>query len=188
LAKILKNNEEATSFCGTPEYLAPEMLVANGYDKAVDWWAVGTLMYEMLVGVTPFFNRNQNVLLQKIQTAKVVFPDRKRYKIDYSDDMQDLIRKLLEKDRTKRLGAGPEDYKDILAHQFFADIDMDKLEAQTLKPPYVPSIKKDDYSKYFDVEDGQSLEQTVMNEKSKTLINQKNAENLFADFDKPQNN
>ena len=130
MAKILKNNEEATSFCGTPEYLAPEMLGNNSYDKAVDWWACGILMYEMLIGVTPFFNRNQNILLQKIQTSKVVFPDRKRYKIDFSDEFQDLVNRLLEKDRTKRIGSGQEDYLEIMNHPFFKDIDIAKIEAQ----------------------------------------------------------
>ena len=61
------------------------MINQTGHDKAVDWWALGILMYEMLIGCTPFFNKNKNTLLSKIQTAKVVFPDRKKYKIDYSD-------------------------------------------------------------------------------------------------------
>ena len=95
LAKILKNNEEATSFCGTPEYISPELVEKKAYDKNVDWWAVGVLIYEMLIGVTPFFNRNQNVLMSKIQSANFVFPDRNKYKIDYSDEVQDLVVKLL---------------------------------------------------------------------------------------------
>merc|ERR1719238_1176212 len=100
------------SYCGTPEYLAPEMISHAGHDKTVDWWALGILIYEMLIGVTPFFNKNKNTLLTKIQTAKVVFPDRKRYKIDYSDEMMDLIVKLLDKDKTTRLGAEG-DWKEI---------------------------------------------------------------------------
>lgn len=64
---MLKNDEEAISFCGTPEYLAPEMVLQQGHDKNVDWWAVGVLIYEMLIGVSPFYNRNKNTLFKKIK-------------------------------------------------------------------------------------------------------------------------
>ena len=105
LAKILKDDQESMSYCGTPEYLAPEMVSNEGHDKAVDWWSLGVLMYEMLIGVTPFFNKNKSVLLQKIQTTSVVFPDRKKYKIDYSDELMDLILRLLDKNKSTRLGS-----------------------------------------------------------------------------------
>jgi serine/threonine protein kinase len=59
LAKILPGNELATSYCGTPEYLAPEMVGLSGHDMTVDWWALGILIYEMLIGVTPFYNKNR---------------------------------------------------------------------------------------------------------------------------------
>lgn len=65
------------SYCGTPEYLAPEMVSGEGHDFTVDWWALGILIYEMLIGVTPFFNKNRQLLQSKIKHARVVFPDRK---------------------------------------------------------------------------------------------------------------
>ena len=91
LAKMLQPTEMATSYCGTPEYLAPEMVSNAGHDKSVDWWAVGVLIYEMLIGVTPFFNRNRQVLMSKIKHSRIVFPDRRTYRISYSDDIVDLI-------------------------------------------------------------------------------------------------
>lgn len=139
LAKMLKDTEEATSFCGTPEYLAPEMVTQEGHDKAVDWWAIGVLMYEMLIGVTPFFNKNKNMLLTKIKNSKVIFPDRKKYKIDYSDDLMDIINKLLDKNKSTRLGSQG-DAKEILAHPFFKDLNLVELEQQTLTPPFMPKI------------------------------------------------
>ena len=102
------------------------MVTQSGHDKTVDWWALGVLIYEMLIGVTPFFNKNKNMLLMKIKNSKVIFPDRKKYKIEYSDEIMDLISQLLEKDKSKRLGSN-DDFREIIKHPAFANIDFDKL-------------------------------------------------------------
>jgi len=85
LAKTFSEGDLAKTFAGTPEYLAPEMINKQGHDYSVDWWAVGILMYEMLIGVTPFYSRSLNILFKKINTQPVVFPDKKLYKVEYSD-------------------------------------------------------------------------------------------------------
>lgn len=142
LAKMLAQDELSMSFCGTPEYLAPEMVAHVGHDKNVDWWALGVLIYEMLIGVTPFYNRNRNMLLMKIKNSKVIFPDKNKYKIEYSDEIQDIICKLLNKDKTKRLGFKG-DGKEIMAHPFFKSIDFEKILKRQVKPPFIPDLSKD---------------------------------------------
>ena len=91
LGSKLNDGVESMSFCGTPEYLSPEMIAETGHNKNVDWWSLGVIMYELLIGVTPFFNKNKNLMFDKIRFSKVVFPDRKIFKIDFSDELMDLI-------------------------------------------------------------------------------------------------
>lgn len=128
LAKAVSNSELANSFCGTAEYLAPEMLIGNGHDYTVDWWALGILIYEMIVGIPPFFHRNKHRMYFLIRESPVNFPDPIRHKITVSPEAQDLIVKLLDKNRKSRLGNNGMD--EILAHPWFADIDKDQLLAK----------------------------------------------------------
>mmetsp|Transcript_13216 Transcript_13216/g.9285 ORF Transcript_13216/g.9285 Transcript_13216/m.9285 type:complete len:103 (-) Transcript_13216:259-567(-) len=102
------------------------MLAGTGHDMTVDYWAVGILIYEMMFGVTPFFNRNKHVLQSKIKNSKIVFPDKSRYVIEYSDECVDIVTSLLKKKRDDRLGT-TNGAKEIINHPFFKDIDMTKL-------------------------------------------------------------
>jgi len=99
LAKFVENGEMANSFCGTAEYLAPEMLIGNGHDYTVDWWALGILIYEMIVGIPPFFNRNKHKMYNLIKSGSINFPDPIKHKIFVSEDAKDIICKLLNKDK-----------------------------------------------------------------------------------------
>ncbi len=81
------------------EYFAPEVIRKTGYDKSIDFWAVGCMIYKMLFGISPFHHKNRNQLMQKIQYKEPVFPDRATYGLQYSDQVVDLIQKLLSKDK-----------------------------------------------------------------------------------------
>lgn len=180
LAKMLQEDEVTMSFCGTPEYLAPEMAAHQGHDKTVDWWALGVLTYEMLIGVTPFFNKNRNMLLMKIKNSKVIFPDRTQYKIDYSDEIKDFITKLLNKDRRKRLGANG--LNEVISHPCFANIDMRKLMSKQMEPPFLPDKSALLDLKFFNKKQSpQDLLDTVVPQQKARKV-EKNQE-AFKDFD-----
>lgn len=162
LAKILKDEEEAMTFWGTPEYIAPEVIGRKGHDKAVDWWALGVIIYEMLIGVTPFYNKNRNMMLSKIQFAKIIFPDKKRYKIEYSDEVQNLICQLLVKKKEKRLGS-INDAEEVLEHQWFKDVDTKSILNKDITPPFTPVLKDDSDTKYYKIgRSGISMADTII--------------------------
>lgn len=97
---LAKQAKTSNSFCGTPEYISPEMLLGTGHDHTSDWWALGILIYEMLTGIPPFYDKNRNLMFLKIEKAKIRWPDPERHGIGVSDVGKDIIKKLLCKDKT----------------------------------------------------------------------------------------
>jgi serine/threonine protein kinase len=123
------------TLCGTPEYLAPEMLLNKGHGKPIDWWTLGIITYEMLVGIDPFSDDDPMLVSQKILKGKIKFPT------GFDSNAKSLIKHLVEGDITKRYGnlkAGPEDVKN---HKFFKTIDWTKLKSRGLTMPYIPKVK-----------------------------------------------
>ena len=169
LAKIATKNELANSFCGTAEYLSPEMLIGSGHDHTVDWWALGILLYEMMVGIPPFFHKNKHRMYFLIKESPVNFPDPVKHGIEMSNNAKDLIKKLLEKSRKKRLGSTG-DLAEILGHPFFNGIDLEAIVSKKLDPPYKPEIGDD--LKYFDqkLTDRDDFAESVVDEKYLKLI------------------
>jgi len=100
----------------------------------VDWWSLGTLLYEMLTGLPPFYNPNLHVMYEKIIRAKLTFPNY------LSPEACSLLSQLLERNPKKRLGGGPGDADEVKKHSFFKDLDFDKLQRRELSPPFKPTI------------------------------------------------
>ncbi|XP_026562808.1 microtubule-associated serine/threonine-protein kinase 2 isoform X4 [Pseudonaja textilis] len=129
--------------CGTPEYIAPEVILRQGYGKPVDWWAMGIILYEFLVGCVPFFGDTPEELFGQVISDEIVWPEGDEA---LPLDAQDLIGKLLRQNPLERLGTGSA--FEVKQHRFFKDLDWNGLLRQ--KAEFIPQLESEDDTSYFD--------------------------------------
>ncbi|XP_067157270.1 microtubule-associated serine/threonine-protein kinase 2 isoform X3 [Apteryx mantelli] len=129
--------------CGTPEYIAPEVILRQGYGKPVDWWAMGVILYEFLVGCVPFFGDTPEELFGQVISDEIAWPDGDDA---LPPDAQDLISKLLRQNPLERIGTGSA--FEVKQHRFFKDLDWNGLLRQ--KAEFIPQLESEDDTSYFD--------------------------------------
>ncbi|XP_071039444.1 cAMP-dependent protein kinase catalytic subunit 1-like [Parasteatoda tepidariorum] len=139
------------TLCGTPEYLAPEVILSKGYNKAVDWWAFGVLVYEMAAGYPPFYADQPIQIYERIVSGKV------RYPSHFSAELKDLLKNLLQVDLTKRYGNLKNGVADIKNHKWFATTDWIATFQRKLEAPFVPPTKGPGDASNFDEYDEEAL-------------------------------
>lgn len=136
LAKMLTVNDVARTFCGTPEYLAPEVILDKGCNRQADWWGLGILVYELLFGIPPFYSQDVQEMYKKTLLDNLKFPNR----VIISPEAKDFVAGLLVKAPSKRLGSIA-DSLEVMNHPWFKDFNWGKLLDKSLTPPYTPNIK-----------------------------------------------
>ncbi|KPP63100.1 ribosomal protein S6 kinase beta-2-like [Scleropages formosus] len=173
LCKESIHDEAVThTFCGTIEYMAPEILTRSGHNKAVDWWSLGAVMFDMMTGSPPFTAENRKKTIDKILKCKLVLPPY------LTADAKDLIKKLLKKNPAQRLGSSKVDSADIQKHPFFRHINWDELLNKRVEPPYKPSLQSDEDVSQFDT---RFTRQPPVDSPDDTSLSQ-SAEHAFAGF------
>ncbi|CAL0328353.1 unnamed protein product [Lupinus luteus] len=134
LAKRFEESTRSNSMCGTVEYMAPEIILGKGHDKAADWWSVGILLFEMLTGKPPFFGGNREKIQQKIVKDRIKLP------AFLSSEAHSLLKGLLQKEACKRLGSGTKGIEEIKGHKWFKPINWNKLDAREIQPSFRPEV------------------------------------------------
>ncbi|PYI26363.1 hypothetical protein BP00DRAFT_67450 [Aspergillus indologenus CBS 114.80] len=132
-----------STFCGTPEFMAPEILLDKKYGRAVDWWAFGVLIYQMLLQQSPFRGEDEDEIYDAILADEPLYP------IHMPRDSVSILQKLLTREPELRLGSGPTDAQEVMSHAFFRNVNWDDIYHKRVPPPFMPTITSPTSCLYF---------------------------------------
>ncbi|EEB11858.1 cAMP-dependent protein kinase catalytic subunit, putative [Pediculus humanus corporis] len=139
------------TLCGTPEYLAPEVILSKGYGKSVDWWSLGILIYEMAAGYPPFYANDPMKIYEKIVSGKF------RFASNFTPDIKDLIKNLLQVDLSRRYGNLKNGVEDIKGHKWFKNVEWLNLLNHMVEPPFMPKVRSPGDTSNYDHYDEETL-------------------------------